>query len=133
MSVGTFDPRAPNTSKGAPIDAALVERACAIAANVTDEVTLTPAETEEFAVLATSSSWVDVVGNLSEQQLEALIRLFTLGEMQFSSWNGGARSPVIVFVKTLKARSAYPADLTRWIKAHTTNKFLPHGNLMDRL
>ena len=26
-----------------------------------------------------------------------------------------------------------PADLTRWIKAHTTNRFLPHGSLMERL
>ena len=40
---------------------------------------------------------------------------------------------MIPLVRELKRRGAYPAELTAWIKANTDNRFLPYGNLMDRL
>jgi len=39
----------------------------------------------------------------------------------------------VALARVLKKRKAMPADLTPWIKANTTNKFLPHGDLMDLL
>jgi hypothetical protein len=40
---------------------------------------------------------------------------------------------VIAIVRELRHRGSYPKELTAWIKAHTTNRFLPYGSLADRL
>jgi hypothetical protein len=61
------------------------------------------------------------------------VKIFTLGEMTFPGWIAEDKSAVIPLVKALKATGGYDKTLTRWIKAHTSNKFLPHGNLADRL
>jgi hypothetical protein len=39
----------------------------------------------------------------------------------------------VALVRVLKKRKAMPGDLVSWIKANTTNRFLPHGDLMDLL
>ena len=36
-------------------------------------------------------------------------------------------------VRELKRRGRFEVALTTWIKANSTNRFLPHGSLMDRL
>ena len=73
------------------------------------------------------------VRQLPSDSLVALIRLFTLGEGQFSAWQAGAKSAVVKLVRVLKQRGEMTPELTRWIKANTDNRFLPHGDLMDRL
>ena len=73
--------------------------------------------------------WDRVCDDLSDTELETLIRLFTLGEMQHGSWQAGASSPVVPLVKALKQRGNFDLGFARWIKAHTTNRFLPHGDL----
>ena len=73
--------------------------------------------------------WDQVCETLADAELEILIRLFTLGEMQHGSWQAGAQSPVVPLVKTLKRRDKFDPGLARWIKDHTTNRFLPHGDL----
>jgi hypothetical protein len=40
---------------------------------------------------------------------------------------------VIPLARLLKSRGDYPEDLTAWIRAHTGNRFLPYGSLLDRL
>ncbi|MEX0943239.1 MAG: hypothetical protein WD002_11925 [Pseudomonadales bacterium] len=70
-----------------------------------------------------------VAESLSDAEIETLIRFFTLAEMQLSGWDGGQDSPVIPLVRILKARGAFKADLRRWIKANTDNRFLPYGAL----
>ena len=80
-----------------------------------------------------AGDWPAAAGGLDSAQIIALVRLFTLAEERLAGWDAAARSPVIELVRELKARDAYPADLTSWIKANTTNRFLPHGSLMDRL
>lgn len=64
---------------------------------------------------------------LADEELEALVRFFTLAEMQLSGWDGGKDSPVIPLVKMLKARDAFAPELRKWIKANTDNRFLPYG------
>jgi len=78
------------------------------------------------------TDWQAVAADLQSSQLVALIRLFTLAE-SLPGWESGARSPVIPLARALKARGDYPDDLTAWIKAHTGNRFLPYGSLLDRL
>ena len=70
---------------------------------------------------------------LDDQQVIRLVRLYTLAEGRFPEGKAGSASPVIALCRLLRRRSAWPADLTAWIKAHSDNKFLPYGSLADRL
>lgn len=83
------------------------------------------------AVLMTldPASW-NCIGDWDEPQLEALIRFFTIAEMQLPGWQGGKKSPVIALVKLLKNRNAFSQELRRWIKANTDNRFLPYGSAL---
>jgi hypothetical protein len=83
------------------------------------------------AVLMTldPASW-DCVSDWGDHRLEALIRFFTLAEMQLPGWRGGNKSPVIALVRMLKKRDAFPQELRRWIKANTDNRFLPYGSAL---
>lgn len=73
-----------------------------------------------------ASDW-QVAEQLSDQELEQLVRFFTLAEMQLSGWDAGKTSPVIYLVKMLKKRGAFAPELKKWIKANTDNRFLPNG------
>ena len=82
---------------------------------------------------APAAEWQAATEPLEDGQIEHLIRVLTLAEEQFSGWQAGAKSPVIVLVKVLKSRGSYDRSLTQWIKSNSNNRFLPHGSLMDRL
>ncbi len=86
-----------------------------------------------FARQGPTTDWASAVDELTSDEVASLIRLFTLAEGRFASWEAGANSPVIVLARLLKTRDAYPADLSAWIKANTENRFLPYGSLLDRL
>lgn len=130
MSVNTYDPNA----AAQPIDGELVRELCLLGINLdSGELDLTDADAGRFSVLAAHPDWSAQVEALSDAEVAALIRVFTLGEMKYSSWTAGEKSPVVSLVKVLKKRGSYEAEFTRWIKSHTTNKFLPHGSLLDRL
>ena len=87
---------------------------------------------QEFAPLITAD-WSEVASALASAEIESLIHVFTLGEAQYVAWTADAKSAVIPLVRELKNRGEYGKTMTTWIKAHTDNKFLPHGSLMDRL
>lgn len=75
------------------------------------------------------SLWQPVLEPLETGTLIALVRFFTLAEQHWTGWEAGDKNPVIWICKTLKPRGAFPdIELTRWIKAHTDNRFLPYGN-----
>lgn len=80
-----------------------------------------------------SCDWATLATETEPALVVALIRLLTLAEQRFPAWEAGAESPVIPMARALKQRDAYPAGLTAWIRAHSTNRFLPYGSLMDRL
>ena len=136
MSVNSFDPQQFDPSQAsAELDNALVEQAIS-AARAQDEGAQLCLTTDEVAALVpaiTHAGWSAVAQDLSTQDLVALIRLFTLGEGQFSSWQAGAKSAVIKLVRVMKARKEMTPELSAWIKTNTENRFLPHGDLMDRL
>jgi hypothetical protein len=77
--------------------------------------------------------WAVPARRLGDDELIALIRLFTLAESTFGNWEAGDASPVIPLAAELKRRGSYPAELTGWIRANSRNRFLPYGNLMKRL
>lgn len=72
------------------------------------------------------SAWKDA-GSLPAEDLISLIRFFTVAEMQLPGWEGGKQNPVIYLVKILKSRDEFPADLRKWIRANTDNRYLPYG------
>lgn len=137
MAVDTFDPQQfdPSSPKS-QLDDALVARAvtCALAQpSAETELSLTPEDVRVLAPVAAHPDWFDAGQALGSDSLVALIRLFTLGEGQFSAWQAGAKSAVVALVRVLKQRGEMTPELTMWIKANTDNRFLPHGDLMDRL
>lgn len=94
-----------------------------------------PEEITRFAPLmrVPAPTWSEAAQHLGVTDIEALIRVLTVAEMTLPGWEAKAKSPVIPLVAELKRRGVYKKELTTWIKAHTTNRFLPHGSLMDRL
>ena len=97
------------------------------------ELSLSSVQQQKYSGMITHPAWGEVLEVLSSEDIELLIRLFTLAEMNLPGWEAGAKSCVVPMVRALKDRQCYDSGLTRWIKAHTNNKFLPHGNLMDLL
>lgn len=86
------------------------------------------------AMQAPAGTLADALAELSAEDAADLARLLTVLEA-VPGFEAGARSPVVPLMKGLRPqldREAY-AELVRWIRAHTENRFLPHGSLQDRL
>ena len=80
-----------------------------------------------------AAQWTAAAREETADQVVAWIRFFTLAEARLPGFEAGAKSPVIALARALRERGEYPGELTAWIKAHTDNRFLPHGSLLDRL
>ncbi len=135
MSVDTFDPSQFN-ARQKPIAADLLAQAVELATGAVPEdyqVQLSQEQVNLLAPLLQHPGWNDVAAELDDAAIVSLIRFFTLGEMGHPAWKAEAKSPVVALVRVLKKRKAMPGDLVSWIKANTTNRFLPHGDLMDLL
>ena len=134
MSVESFDPSA-GTGRRQVTDADVARLLDAAAQLEAPDFGLSAAEVAEFAGLARHPEvdWQAPVERLGDAQVLALLRLFTLAESALAGWAAGGQSPVVVMAAVLRQRDAYPEGLTAWIKANSDNRFLPYGNLMDRL
>ena len=132
MTVESFDPSAVDHTISDARLARLLDAACCL-----DEENfgLGTEDVRDLAAVARhpESDWSARAGTLGDEEVLALIRLFTLAETRLPGWESGAASPVVPLAAALKRRGAYPADLTRWIRGNTANRFLPYGSLMDRL
>jgi hypothetical protein len=80
-----------------------------------------------------AADWTPLLTDQPDAVLIKLVRFFTLAEIQLTGWEALSHSPVIPIVAELRRRKSYPNELTAWIKAHTNNRFLPYGSLLDRL
>jgi len=129
-SVGVWQP------EEVPLDAGVLVR-LSDACDFIDEPTLglSPDEIAKWAGLMKVSAqiWAPLLAAESDARLVRLVKFFTVAEMRLPGWEAGARSPVIRIVAELKRRKTYPKDLTAWIKANSTNRFLPYGSLAERL
>ena len=130
MSVESFDPTNMASAPSAETVAAFAAAALAHGDKAAD---LAPEEVERFAPLATRSDWLDALADADDETLLALVRFITVGEAAHGAWTAGDKSPVIALVRRLKHRGTYPAEMNAWIRSRSTNRFLPHGSLMDRL
>lgn len=132
MSVGTWNPSEQITDLSAPV---LNELLAAATRPVDEDFGLSPADIERLAGCAHADrvDWQAAAEGLGDEQMIALVRFYTTAEGRFPAWKAGSNSPVIVLAKALRARGAWPAELTAWIRRHTDNRFLPYGSLLDRL
>lgn len=93
---------------------------------------VTPQEKEKNRTMMQLSEkeWTPTLENISNSNIIALIKFFTLAEKEFSGWQGNEKSPVIYLAKALRRRGeTLDKDLLHWIKANSDNKFLPYGPL----
>jgi hypothetical protein len=130
VDVGVWEP------EDVPLTADTLRRLSEAAGSLgEDRVGLSPQEVTGWAGLMRypAEAWVPLLSTEPDDRLVRLVKWFTVAEMRLPGWEAGARSPVIAIVRELRRRGAYPTELTAWIKAHTTNRFLPWGSLTDRL
>ena len=132
MVTGVWEP-APSASGPTPDDA-LLARLVVISQAADAEAGLlqvSAQDTDELRGLMKlpAEAW-HVAEGLGSDDLIRLIRFFTLAEMQLPGWDAGKTSPVIPLVKVLKARNEFSADLRRWVKANTDNRYLPNGAVL---
>ena len=131
MSVGAWDPAEQIVELS---DSVLAELLAAADCLDEEDFGLSVAQVSRLAatVRLRPEAWRPAAA-LDDQQVIRLVRLYSLAEGRFPEWKAGSASPVIALCRLLRRRSAWPADLTAWIKAHSDNKFLPYGSLADRL
>ena len=77
--------------------------------------------------------WESVAQDVTSSELIEWVRFFTVAETRLAAFEAGAKSAVVPLARALRLRGDYPPSLTHWIKANSTNRFLPHGSLLDRL
>lgn len=136
LSVGVWEP-----GKAVTVDLQLLQRFLDVMAeeeplsNDDDSFDLSGRLTSEEvskykAVMKLPAETWTVAEPLSDEQVEALTRFFTLAEVQFAGWDSGRQSPVIALVRILKKRGSFTRELRRWIKSHTDNRYLPYGSAL---
>tara|TARA_B100000809_G_scaffold150324_1_gene147839 strand:- start:174 stop:581 length:408 start_codon:yes stop_codon:yes gene_type:complete len=135
MSIDSWSPDTASTVASYQIEPSLLMRFIDFAQQ-TDWSTLTTALTEHETIQhqaimkQSKDAWFNAAADLDVEQIECLVRFFTVAEMQFSGWEVGADSPVIWLVKLLRRRNCAPnKELLLWIKNHSNNRFIPNGAL----
>lgn len=129
MSLGTWTPD--NTAPQPPTRDTLIQAATLGQADADFFPAQAPDALNELHewMKQPQSQWQPELEPLETETLIALVRFFTLAEQHWAGWEAGDKNPAIWVCKTLKPRGAFPdVELTRWVKAHTDNRFLPYGN-----
>ncbi len=126
MSIDSWQPiKAPKT-----IDKSSLEKLITLAEQVTPETDLTLESTWIQPLAKVDNKiWAQNAKNLTQTQLVALIKMFTVLE-DSQNWSLAEKSPVIALFKQLRKLAGIDKALVQWVKAHTQNKFLPFGPLL---
>ena len=135
MSLGSWDPQAEQSTTDFHIDSEVLHFFIGLSEhNQLDQLsTQLSAEQQQLQaklMQLTKDDWFNVISPFSDEQLEHLICFFTLAE-KLPGWEAGEKSPVIWLGKMLKQRgTGINRDLVLWIKANSSNQYLPHGPLL---
>ena len=134
MSIGTWEP--PEKKKRTPIKLTLMRSFLSFAGGLDLEQKLAYTdlqsaglEQESWVMSKEKEYWRELV-SLGVEELDLLARLFTIIERDLSGWEGGKYCPVIYIVRELRNRGESIVELRRWIKAHSTNRYLPYGSAL---
>ena len=132
MSVGTWEP--PEKKKRSHIKLSLIRRFLSFAEKLDlehkitfEDIRCARLEKESWVMSKEKDHWPELV-SMELEELDLLARLFTILERDFSGWEGGKFCPVIYIVKELRKRGESISELKRWIKTHSTNRYLPYGS-----
>ena len=132
MSVGVWKPSGDDESR--VLSPALLDRFLLLADGISGRIDASMLDAAELAnenwVMTSGPSAWEIARELDTESAISLVRLFTLLEDQVSGWEAGNKSPVIWLVKVLKERGDLEADLRKWIKSNTKNRYLPHGSAL---
>ena len=78
-----------------------------------------------------AEQWLSAIENLNGDEQKVLCEFFTLGEMQFSDWQCGAKNPTILILRVMKQKNNYPEkDFIRKLKKLTDNRYIPYGDAL---
>jgi hypothetical protein len=132
MTTGTWDPTA---GADRAITVELITPFLALSEQQLNELSahlpLELVQSAHWIMKRTLADWQPVAEQLDDHQIRHLVRFFTLAEEQLPGWQAGDTSPVIWLCRILKQRGQFPdKELTRWIKEHTKNRFLPYGSVL---
>lgn len=130
MGIDVWEPK-----KSVVVDRALLRKMVNTYQQVTDQQNL--AADLDAELIASGASLMKLeqdafqaAETLPDADLEALIRFFTLAEMQLPGWEAGKQNPVIYLAKILKKRGSFDAELRRWVKSNSDNRYLPYGSAL---
>lgn len=133
MSIGNWTPN--QSSDSISIDDAFLQRCLTIADS--DDINnlnsiLTEQEKQQSQIMhAQQEVWNSSLKTYSIEQLHALIRFFTLAEMQIAGWEAGSQSPVIAIHQYLKNQGEkLDKEMLLWIRKNSTNRFIPYGAVL---
>lgn len=132
MSIGVWKPGGDDESR--VLNPALLDRFLLLADGISGRIDASMLDAaglanENWVMTSGPSAW-EIARALDSESAISLVRLFTLLEDQVSGWEAGNKSPVIWLVKVLKERGDLEADLRKWIKSNTKNRYLPHGSAL---
>ena len=132
MTTGVWEPGGAPAPK--PVSGELLARFLTLAGSLDDAVSVDAVAAAGLAdagwvMKQDLSAWSGAEAFASDD-LVRLAKLFTLLEANLSGWDAGSTSPVIAMVRMLKARGDFHTELRLWIKAHTKNRYLPHGSAL---
>ena len=129
MSLGVWEP---GIEKPAGPSLELVQRFAAveISDDTLDRQALSAAGVEgDSSVMKLGADAWALAEALDSATIIHLVRVFTLVEV-LPGWDSGSKSPVIGLVKILKSRGEFEADLRKWIKLTSDNRYLPYGSAL---
>ncbi|WP_226667801.1 hypothetical protein [Microbulbifer aggregans] len=134
MSVGAWEPEdlESNKSSRQELDKAILEKLINAMGEESESVTTLDAELTGANWLAglPAQQWLEEAKTMDPASIWALIRFFTMAEMQLPDWQGGAESPVIPLAKSLRQRKLpLSREQLLWIRQHSDNRYLPYGPL----
>lgn len=135
MTLGSWDPQAEQAKTALTPDVATLQRYIDLSRSDKLDSLERELDDREKQVNAglmqlDKEQWFAQVESLSDGEIEHLMRFFTCAE-QLPGWEAGAHSPVIWLGKVLKQRGGgISRELQVWIKAHSNNRYLPHGPLL---
>lgn len=128
MSIATWEPSAPKNIDNQIVTKFIKLSEDDLLSDLSNQLGSEAIQQQAYLMKALPELWQSACESLDNAQIQHLIRFFTLAEMQLSGWEAGDKSPVIVLIKILKGRNAFPEkDFIRWIKQNTDNRFLPYG------
>ncbi len=134
MALGTWDPDAEKAAADIHIDLHQLQRFIEWSNNEQLDQLSTLLQGDERQTLSglmhlDASHWDQVAASHSDDDLQHLIRFFTLAE-NLPGWEAGETSPVIPLAKTLRQRGVkLDKQLLRWIRSANNNRYLPYGPL----